>query len=207
MPFPFVGEQPLDRSLGETLDSADAWSPNTFPQSQGQNSPFIDALVNGALDNSDQVLLHPNESESVKAKGYTYRCQAKLSNASLGRCLDYVKTALVRSCVLPSKPGNPSSAKDSHAMLISAGYELVGRSKGLSMPGDIVVYGSMGGHPHGHIEIKGQQGFISDFVSKGGAGMPVSGVYRLRPEARQRLDMMHQSGLCANRNPPERRGP
>lgn len=59
----------------------------------------------------------------------------------------------------------PSSACDYKDFLTGLGFEIIDKPKKLEV-GDIVVFGAVKGHPHGHIAIWNGHQWVSDFKQR-----------------------------------------
>lgn len=94
---------------------------------------------------------------------------------SLLRCWRYVKTALLEAGAVSAYP--------STAYAKEAGSELVGRYGFVRLPirdpyhapvGSVIVYGGRGA---GHVELRTEHGFVSDYRSHWACRFPLIGVY------------------------------
>jgi hypothetical protein len=95
---------------------------------------------------------------------------------SRSMCWHYVKEALLASGVIDSRPKS-ELAKDAAQDLVSNyGFTKLSVSDPFAAPvGSVLVYGA--NHAAGHVEIRTQDGFVSDFFSKTPSPRPLVGVY------------------------------
>ncbi len=95
---------------------------------------------------------------------------------SRSMCWHYVKEALLASGVIDSRPKS-ELAKDAARDLVSNyGFKKLSVSDPFAAPvGSVLVYGA--NHAAGHVEIRTQDGFVSDFFSKTPSPRPLLGVY------------------------------
>jgi len=95
---------------------------------------------------------------------------------SRSMCWHYVKEALLASGVIDSRPKS-ELAKDAAQDLVSNyGFKKLSVSDPFAAPvGSVLVYGAH--HAAGHVEIRTQDGFVSDFFSKTPSHRPLLGVY------------------------------
>jgi len=95
---------------------------------------------------------------------------------SRSMCWHYVKEALLASGVIDSRPKS-ELAKDAAQDLVSNyGFKKLSVSDPFAAPvGSVLVYGA--NHAAGHVEIRTQEGFVSDFFSKTPSPRPLLGVY------------------------------
>ena len=95
---------------------------------------------------------------------------------SRSMCWHYVKEALLASGVIDSRPKS-ELAKDAAQDLVSNyGFKKLSVSDPFAAPvGSVLVYGA--NHAAGHVEIRTQDGFVSDFFSKTPSPRPLLGVY------------------------------
>ena len=95
---------------------------------------------------------------------------------SRSRCWHYVKDALLASGVIDSRPKS-ELARDAASDLVSNyGFKKLAVSDPFSAPvGSVLVYGTA--RSVGHVELRTQDGFVSDFRSKTPSRRPLLGVY------------------------------
>jgi len=89
-------------------------------------------------------------------------------------CWRYVKKALVAAQVLDTYP-TTAYAKQAGSDLVKQGFRPIPVSDPYKAPlGSVLVYGGAGA---GHVEIRTQTGFVSDFESPTPSSRPLIGVY------------------------------
>ncbi|KAG2382727.1 hypothetical protein C9374_005307 [Naegleria lovaniensis] len=91
----------------------------------------------------------------------TKHVQSNAKKASTGYCARHVANAIDHA--LGTKHARPVSAKDFGSYLQANGYKAV---TGPHQVGDVQVYGAIKGHPNGHMQMKTQNGYISDFKQR-----------------------------------------
>jgi hypothetical protein len=98
------------------------------------------------------------------------------SNArSKGRCWHYVKEALLASGAVSSYPKSAFAAEAGNELVHSYGFTRLAVRDPYSAPvGSVLVYGNV---PHGHVEIRTKDGFVSDYRSKNACYYPLVAVY------------------------------
>jgi len=98
------------------------------------------------------------------------------SNAqSKGRCWHYVKEALLASGAVSSYPKTAFAAEAGNELVHSYGFTKLAIHDPYSAPvGSVLVYGNV---PHGHVEIRTKDGFVSDYHSKNACYYPLVAVY------------------------------
>jgi hypothetical protein len=98
------------------------------------------------------------------------------SNArSKGRCWHYVKEALLASGAVSSYPKTAFAAEAGNELVHSYGFTRLAVRDPYSAPvGSVLVYGNV---PHGHVEIRTKDGFVSDYRSKNACYYPLVAVY------------------------------
>ena len=98
------------------------------------------------------------------------------SNArSKGRCWHYVKEALLQSGAVNSYPKTAFAAEAGNELVHSYGFTKLAIHDPYKAPvGSVLVYGNV---PHGHVEIRTKDGFVSDYHSKNACYYPLVAVY------------------------------
>ena len=98
------------------------------------------------------------------------------SNArSKGRCWHYVKEALLASGAVSSYPKTAFAAEAGNELVHSYGFTKLAIHDPYSAPvGSVLVYGNA---PHGHVEIRTKDGFVSDYHSRNACYYPLVAVY------------------------------
>ena len=97
---------------------------------------------------------------------------------SLSKCWHFVKEALVAAGVVKSRPQTTLAKQAGQELLNNYGFKKLPVSDPYQAPvGAVLVYGAS--QAAGHVEIRTQNGFVSDFVSKTPSRRPLIGVFAL----------------------------
>jgi hypothetical protein len=95
---------------------------------------------------------------------------------SLSKCWRYVKEALVAAGVVKSRPETPLAKQAGHELVSKYGFKKLPVSDPYQAPvGAVLVYGAK--RAAGHVEIRTEDGFVSDFRSKTPSRRPLLGVF------------------------------
>lgn len=95
---------------------------------------------------------------------------------SLSKCWRYVKEALVAAGVVSSRPKTPLAKQAAQELVSKYGFKKLPVSNPYEAPvGAVLVYG--GKRAAGHVEIRTENGFVSDFRSKTPSRRPLIGVF------------------------------
>src|SRR6516162_6070211 len=95
---------------------------------------------------------------------------------SLSKCWHFVKEALVAAGVVKSRPQTPLAKQAAQELVNNYGFKKLPVSDPYQAPvGAVLVYGAS--QAAGHVEIRTQNGFVSDFVSKTPSRRPLIGVF------------------------------
>jgi hypothetical protein len=95
---------------------------------------------------------------------------------SLSRCWHYVKEALVAAGVVRSRPATLLAKQAGQELVNSYGFKKLPVSNPYEAPvGAVLVYGASSAA--GHVEIRTEDGFVSDFRSKTPSRRPLIGVF------------------------------
>jgi hypothetical protein len=95
---------------------------------------------------------------------------------SRSMCWHYVKEALLASGVIESRPKSELAKEAAQDLVSNYGFKKLSVSDPFAAPvGSVLVYGA--NHAAGHVEIRSQDGFVSDFFSKTPSPRPLLGVY------------------------------
>lgn len=90
-------------------------------------------------------------------------------------CWAYVKDALLAANVVPSRPTSPWAKDAATELTQSYGFKKISTMNPLKAPvGAVIVYG---GQDAGHVELRTEDGFVSDFISRQPYPRPVIGIY------------------------------
>jgi hypothetical protein len=95
---------------------------------------------------------------------------------SLSKCWRYVKEALVAAGVVKSRPQTRLAKQAGQELVNNYGFKKLPVSDPYKAPvGAVLVYGAK--RAAGHVEIRTQDGFVSDFRSKTPSARPLLGVF------------------------------
>jgi hypothetical protein len=112
----------------------------------------------------DQRMIHAAEIAAARAKKH-----------STSRCWGYVKDALLAAHIVPTRPVTEYAKQAGGELTRSFGFQQIRETDPYKAPlGSVIVYG---GHGAGHVELRTEQGFVSDFVSLHPSTRPLIGIY------------------------------
>jgi hypothetical protein len=95
---------------------------------------------------------------------------------SLKKCWHFVKEALVAAGVVKSRPQTPLAKQAGQELVNNYGFKKLPVSNPYEAPvGSVLVYGAKAAA--GHVEIRTETGFVSDFRSKIPSRRPLIGVF------------------------------
>jgi len=95
---------------------------------------------------------------------------------SLSKCWHFVKEALVAAGVVKSRPQTTMAKQAGQELVNSYGFKKLPVSNPYEAPvGSVLVYGAK--RAAGHVEIRTENGFVSDFRSKIPSRRPLLGVF------------------------------
>jgi hypothetical protein len=95
---------------------------------------------------------------------------------SLSKCWQFVKNALVAAGVVKSRPQTPLAKQAGQELVNNYGFKKLPVSNPYEAPvGSVLVYGAK--RAAGHVEIRTEDGFVSDFRSKTPSRRPLLGVF------------------------------
>jgi hypothetical protein len=95
---------------------------------------------------------------------------------SLSKCWRFVKEALVAAGVVKSRPQTPLAKQAGQELVNNYGFKKLPVSDPYEAPvGAVLVYDAK--RAAGHVEIRTQDGFVSDFRSKTPSPRPLLGVF------------------------------
>ena len=131
---------------------------------------------------------NPNASEKERlgpeSKGLRYDArmlravklaQDRAHQRTTWRCWAYVKDALVAANVVRSRPTTAYAQQAGDELVRNFGFKKLRESDPTRAPiGAVVVYG---GGDAGHVELRTERGFVSDFFSPTPYPRPVLGIY------------------------------
>jgi hypothetical protein len=105
---------------------------------------------------------------------------ARAKKHSTSRCWHYVKDALVAAHIIPSRPVTTYAKEAGGELTRNFGFTQIKERDPWKAPlGSVIVYGGSGA---GHVELRTEQGFVSDFVSAKPSPRPLIGIY-VKPRA------------------------
>src|SRR3989475_8787706 len=95
---------------------------------------------------------------------------------SLSKCWHFVKEALVAAGVVKSRPQTTLAKQAGQELVNNYGFKKLPVSNPYEAPvGSVLVYGAK--RAAGHVEIRTENGFVSDFRSKTPSRRPLLGVF------------------------------
>ena len=95
---------------------------------------------------------------------------------SLSKCWHFVKEALVAAGVVKSRPQTTMAKQAGQELMNNYGFKKLPVSNPYEAPvGSVLVYGAK--RAAGHVEIRTEEGFVSDFRSKTPSRRPLLGVF------------------------------
>jgi hypothetical protein len=95
---------------------------------------------------------------------------------SLSKCWQFVKNALVAAGVVKSRPQTPLAKQAGQELVNNYGFRRLPVSNPYEAPvGSVLVYDAK--RAAGHVEIRTENGFVSDFRSKIPSRRPLLGVF------------------------------
>ena len=95
---------------------------------------------------------------------------------SLSKCWQFVKNALVAAGVVKSRPQTPLAKQAGRELVNNYGFKKLPVSNPYEAPvGSVLVYDAK--RAAGHVEIRTENGFVSDFRSKTPSRRPLLGVF------------------------------
>jgi hypothetical protein len=144
------------RCEGSLYDAGNAQKLSKFPLlNLGPNSSSI---------RYDKRMIRAAEIARQRARSHSVR-----------RCWSYVKNALLAADVIDSRPTTGYAKQAGGELLEKYGFKRIFVRDPYKAPvGSVLVYGGRGA---GHVELRTEGGFVSDFVSKTPSKRPLIGVY------------------------------
>jgi hypothetical protein len=95
---------------------------------------------------------------------------------SLSKCWHFVKEALIAAGVVKSRPQTTLAKQAGQELVNNYGFKKLPVSNPYEAPvGSVLVYGAK--RAAGHVEIRTEEGFVSDFRSKTPSRRPLLGVF------------------------------
>lgn len=155
---------------------------------------FLNAATKASDSLFDAQQARKLETSEVRAFGpqagkYRYdktmlnaaRIAAERAHAhSTSSCWRYVKQALLAANTIDSYPKTAYAKQAGDELMTSYGFKKLGVGDPYKAPlGAVIVYGGAGA---GHVELRTEEGFVSDFLSTKPSPRPLLGVY-VKPPA------------------------
>jgi hypothetical protein len=155
---PVVGRAASSESLYDPK-TAQKLDPTQIPQFGPQAGHF----------RYDARMIHAAQIAAARAKKH-----------STMRCWGYVKDALLAAHIIPTRPVTEYAKQAGGELTRSFGFQQIRETDPWKAPlGAVIVYGGKGA---GHVELRTEQGFVSDFVSASPSPRPLIGIY-VKPKA------------------------
>lgn len=151
------------------------------PQIQPKQFTFTDASGSRA---TVEVVDHFQPNKIQQAPGGIDARMARAASIAQERanahsrrmCWAYVKNALVASGVVSSRPETPLAKQAGDELVQKYGFKKLPVTDPYKAPvGAVLVYNAK--NQPGHVEIRTQDGFVSDFKSKTPSPRPLIGIY------------------------------
>ncbi len=153
------------------------------PLSSEANESLYDKKTAEKLDLSKIPLFGPQSSRFRYDKRMIRAAeiaQERARGRSISRCWRYVKNALLASKTIDSYPKTATAKEAAGELQQSYGFKKINVKDPYRAPlGSVLVYGGRGA---GHVEIRTETGFVSDFRSTKPSVRPLIGVY-VKPKA------------------------
>ena len=112
----------------------------------------------------DKRMVHAAEIAAARARSH-----------STSRCWHYVKDALVAAQIIPTRPKTEYAKQAAGELTKDYGFQRIKETNPYKAPlGSVLVYGGRGA---GHVEIRTEYGFVSDFSTPRPSRRPLIGVY------------------------------
>ena len=156
---------------------------SAFAADKAEKESLYDAKAATKLDPSKLSLFGPQASKFRYDQRMIHAAeiaQARAKARSTSRCWRYVKTALLASNTISSYPKTAYAKQAGTELSTSYGFKKINVQDPFRAPvGSVIVYGGAGA---GHVEIRTDEGFVSDFESLTPSPRPMIGVY-VKPPA------------------------
>jgi hypothetical protein len=152
---------------------------------RGQSTESLyDSKTAQKLDPSQMSMFGPQSGHFRYDSRMIHAAQIAAARArkhSTSRCWHYVKDALVAANIVPSRPVTEFAKQAGGELTQSFGFQRLTETDPWKAPmGSVIVYGGKGA---GHVELRTDQGFVSDFVSNHPSPRPLIGIY-IKPRAK-----------------------
>jgi hypothetical protein len=138
------------------------------------------------VDRSQMRRLTPEEQRTFGPRSGGFRYDARMIHAAeiarqrahprmTWHCWAYVKDALLAANVVPTRPTTAWAREAGVDLCRNFGFKRLSTRNPYEAPvGAVIVYG---GHDAGHVELRTETGFASDFISTEPYPRPVLGIY------------------------------
>jgi hypothetical protein len=146
----------------------------------------VSSAEDSLLDKTKVRELTPMEQPSFGPKSHGLRYDPRMIRAAeiarerahprmTWHCWAYVKDALVAANVIPTRPTSAWAREAGVELTRSYGFKRLSTRNPWDAPvGAVIVYG---GQDAGHVELRTETGFASDFISAEPYPRPVLGIY------------------------------
>ena len=141
-------------SLQRTLQKVDGTAMPSGLDSMGVKSDNTPGVIRRTLQSS-------MVNVSKKAQAAAAKASARALGKSAGKCARYVREAL-QSAGYKFTPQKSAYMYHTKGILASMGFTQMSPDTP-EAPGDVIVWGPIPGHPHGHIQIYDGKTWVSDF--------------------------------------------
>lgn len=141
-------------SLQRTLQKVDGTAMPSATDSMGERSNTTQRVIKRTLQSS-QV------NVSKKAQAAAAKASARALGRSAGKCARYVREAL-QAAGYKFTPQPSAYMYHTNGILTKMGFTKLPEGTP-EAPGDVIVWGPIPGHPHGHIQIFDGKDWVSDF--------------------------------------------
>ena len=149
-------------------------------------TPALSRADNSLFDRQNARKLDTTEVKAFGPKAGKFRYDSTMLNAariaadrahahSQSSCWRYVKQALLAAKTIDSYPKTAYAKQAAAELTNDYGFKKLAISDPFQAPlGSVLVYGGRGA---GHVEIRTQEGFVSDFATPRPSKRPLIGVY------------------------------
>ena len=149
-------------------------------------TPALSRADNSLFDSQNARKLDSTEVKAFGPKAGKFRYDSTMLNAariaadrahahSQSSCWRYVKQALLAAKTIDSYPKTAYAKQAAAELTNDYGFKKLAISDPFQAPlGSVLVYGGRGA---GHVEIRTQEGFVSDFATPRPSKRPLIGVY------------------------------
>jgi hypothetical protein len=175
----FVGEpvRPIEKPIERQNASKTTWPFSRFsfktPEGKKESVPVITQYYPKQIVYPFGKVDRHIDSRLMQAATIA---QERAHAHSRSMCWHYVKEALLASGVIDSRPKSELARDAAQELVSNYGFKKLSVMDPFSAPiGSVLVYGTA--RSVGHVELRTQDGFVSDFRSKTPSRRPLVGVY------------------------------